>query len=148
MDKPPRNTKDLNEFRLRFNNEYMIQNKIQSSTAQQHGFAGNVEEENNLNYAVANFAQASASDRSDLTKLTDTNAYLQRHVAHISSNNDELQQKLLALKNQMNMMNLVHNPAIPPGQIQRPHTTGQPTQYTQYQQPPPQLYQPPPMQHA
>ena len=96
---------------------------MQSSTAQQHGFAGNVEEENNLNYAVANFAQASASDRSDLTKLTDTNAYLQRHVAHISSNNDELQQKLSALQNQMNMMNLVQNPAIPPGQTQLPHKT-------------------------
>ena len=63
MDKPPGNTKDLNEFRLRFNNEYMIQNEIQSSTAQQHGFAGNVEEEKNLNNAVAKFAQASAEDR-------------------------------------------------------------------------------------
>ena len=48
----------------------------------------------------------------------------------------------------MNMMNLVQNPAIPPGQIQRQHTTVQPPQYPHYPQPPPQLYQPPPMQHA
>ena len=94
MDNPYGDPKDVNEFRLKFYNEYMIQNEIQSSTAQQHGFAGNVEEENNLNYAVANFAQPSAADGSDLTQLTDTNAYLQRHVAHISSNNDELQQEL------------------------------------------------------
>ena len=35
--------KNFNEFRLLLNNEYMIQNDMQSSTAQQHGFAGNVE---------------------------------------------------------------------------------------------------------
>ena len=121
---------------------------MQSSTAQKHGFAGNVEEENNLNDAVENFAQASAADRSDFTQLTDNNAYLQQHVAHISSRNDELQQKLLALQNQMNMMNLVQNPAIPPGQIQCPHITGKPPQYPQYPQPPTQVYQTPPMQYA
>ena len=54
----------------------MIQNKMQSSTAQQHGFAGNVVEENNLNDVVENFSQASAADRSAFTQLTDTNAYL------------------------------------------------------------------------
>ena len=37
---------------------------MQSSTAQQHGFTGNVVEENNLNDAMANFAQASEADRS------------------------------------------------------------------------------------
>ena len=57
----------------------MIQNEMQSSTAQQHGFAGNLEEEKNLNDAVANFAQASASDRSAFTQLTDTNVYPQQH---------------------------------------------------------------------
>ena len=121
---------------------------MQPSTAQKHGFTGNVEEENNLNDAVAKFAQSSAADRSAFTKLTDTNAYLQQHVSHISSNNDELKQKLSALQNQMNMMNLVQNPDIPPGQSQRPHTTGHPPQYPQYPQPPPQLYQPPQMQHV
>ena len=70
---------------------------MQSSMDQQHGFAGNMEEENNLNDTVANFAQASAADRSDFTQFTDTNAYLQQHIAHVSPNNDELQQKLLAL---------------------------------------------------
>ena len=45
---------------------------MQPITAQQHGFTGNVVEENNLNDAVANFAQASAADRSAFTKLTDT----------------------------------------------------------------------------
>ena len=144
----PEIQKTFNEFRLRFNNEYMIQNKMQSSTAQQHGFAENVVEEKNLNDAFANFAQASAADRSVFTQLTDTNAYLQQHVANISSNNDELQQKLLVLQNQINMMNLVQNPAIPPGQIQRPHTTGQHPQYPHYPQPPPQVYQPPSMQHS
>ena len=44
--------KTFNEFRLKFYNEYMIQNEIQSSTAQQHGFTGNVVNENNLNDAV------------------------------------------------------------------------------------------------
>ena len=110
---------------------------MQSSTAQQHGFAGNVVEEMNPNDAVANFAQASAADISAFTQLTDTNAYLQQHVANISSNNDELQQILLVLQNQMNMMNLFQNSAIPFGQTQRPHTTGQPTQYPRYSQPPP-----------
>ena len=115
------------EFRLRFNNEYMIQNEMQSRTAQQHGFVGNVVEEKNLNNAVAKFV----GHRSAFTQLAYTNAYPQQHVANISSNNDELQQKLLALKNQMNMMNLVQNPAIPPGQTQHPHTTGKPPKYPQ-----------------
>ena len=102
---------------------------MQSSTAQQHGFAGNVVDEKNLNNAVAKFAQASAADRSDYTQLTDTNTYLQQHVANISSKNDELQQTLLTLQNQTNMMNLVQNPAIPHVQTQQTHTTGQPTHY-------------------
>ena len=97
---------------------------MQFSTAQQHGFAGNVVEEKNLNNAVANFAQASAADISAFTQLTDNNTYLQQHVANRSSNNDKLQQKLSALQNQMNVMNLVQNPAIPPGQTQLPYTTG------------------------
>ena len=63
----PEIQKTFNEFRLRFNNDYMIQNEMQSSTAQQHGFVGNVVEEKNLNDAVANFENASAADRSDLT---------------------------------------------------------------------------------
>ena len=50
----------------------MIQNEMQSNTAQQHGFAGNVVEAKNLNDAVEKFAQASAADRSAFTKLTDT----------------------------------------------------------------------------
>ena len=126
----------------------MIQNEMQSNTAHKHGFARNLAEENNLSDAVAKFAQESSADRSDLTQLTDTNAYLQQHIGDISSDNDELQQKLSALQNQMNMMNLVQNPAIPPSQIQCPHTTGQPPQYTQHQQSPPQGYQPTPMQHT
>ena len=116
--------KTFNEFLLRFNNEYMIQNEMKSSTAQQHGFTGNVVEKKNLNDAVANFAQVSSEDRSVFTQLTDTNAYLQQHVANISSNNDMLQQKLSALQNQMNMMDLVKTPDIQPGQTQRSHTTG------------------------
>ena len=127
----PEIQKTFNELRLRLNNEYMIQNKMQSSTAQQHGFAGNVVEEKNLNGAAANFAQDSAAERSVFSQLTDTNVYLHQHVANISSNNDKLQQKRLALQNLMNMMNLVQNRAIPPGQTQRPHTTGQPPQYQQ-----------------
>ena len=67
---------------------------MQSSTAQLHEFTGNAVEEKNLNDAVANFSQASAAYRSDFTQLTDTNAYLQKHAADISSNNDELQQKV------------------------------------------------------
>ena len=70
---------------------------MQSSTPQQDGFAVNVLEEKNINDAVANFAQASAVDRSAFTQLTDTNAYLQQHVANISYNNDGLQQNLLGL---------------------------------------------------
>ena len=105
---------------------------MQSSTSQQHGFAGNLVEEKNLNEAVANFAQASSAERSSFTQLTDTDAYLQQHVANISSKNDELQQNIPALQNQMNMMNLVQNPDIPPDQTQRPHTTGHPPQYQQY----------------
>ena len=97
---------------------------------------------------MAKFAQASAADRSVFAQLTDINAYIQQHVADISSNNDELQQNLLALQYQINMMNLVQNPSITPIQTQRPHTTGHPPQYPQYQQPPPQGYQLPPMQHA
>ena len=56
--------KTFHEFRFRFNNEYMIQNEMQSSTAQQHGFTGNLVEEKNLNSAVENFAQDSAAERS------------------------------------------------------------------------------------
>ena len=41
----------------------MIKNDMQSRIAQQHDFTGNVEEEKNLNSAVANFAKSSASDR-------------------------------------------------------------------------------------
>ena len=89
----------------------------------------NVEEEKNLNDAIVNFAQVSAADRSDFTQLTDTNAYLQQHEAHVSSNKDELQQQVLSLQNQMNMMNLVQKPAISPVQSQRPPTTVQPQQY-------------------
>ena len=121
---------------------------MQSSTAQQHGFAGNLVEEKNFNYAVENFAQASAADRLYFTQLIDTNAYLQQHIENISSNNDKLEQKLLALQNQMSMMNLVQNPAIPSGQTQIPHTTGQTPHYPQYPKTPPQGYQPTPMQHA
>ena len=113
---------------------------MQSSTAQQHGFTWNVVEENNLNDAVANFEQASESEISDLTQLTDTNAYLHQHVVNISSNNDELQQKLSVLQNQTSMMNLVQNPAIPPGQTQHPQTTGNTPQYPHQPQPPPQVY--------
>ena len=80
--------------------------------------------------------------------MIDTNAYLQQHVENISSNNEELKQKLLALKKQLNTMNLFQNPAIPPGQKKRPHTTGKPPQYPQYPQPPPQGYKPPPMKNA
>ena len=109
---------------------------MQSSTAQQHVFAGNVVEEKNLNDAVANFEQSSEADRSAFTQLTDTNAYLQQHVANTSSNKEYLQQKLSALQNQMNMMNIFQNPAIPPGQPQRLHTIGQPPQYPQYHPPP------------
>ena len=64
---------------------------MQSSTAQKHGFAGNAVEEKNLNNAVANYAQASAADRSAFTQFTYTNAYLQQHVANISSNNNYVQ---------------------------------------------------------
>ena len=99
---------------------------MQSSTAQQHGCARNLVEKNNLNNAVASFAQESEADTSAFKKFTDTNAYLQQHVANISSNNDELQQKRLALKNHMNMMNLVQDPDILPIQTKSPHTTGQP----------------------
>ena len=53
----------FNEFSLRFNNEYMIQNDMKYSTAQQHGLAANVVEEKNLNDAVTNFVQASSVDR-------------------------------------------------------------------------------------
>ena len=99
---------------------------MQYRTAQKNGFAGNVAEEKNLNNTVANFAQASALYRSAFTQLTDTNAYLQQHATNMSSNNYELQQKKSSLQNQMNMTNLVQNSAIPPGQTQLPHTTGQP----------------------
>ena len=121
---------------------------MQSSTSQHHGFAGNVVEEKNLNYAVANFGQSSAAYRSSFTKLTDTNAYLQQHVANISPKNDELQQKRSALQNQMNMMNLDQNPAISPGQTQCPHTIEKPPKYPQYPQLPTQGYQTPPRYHA
>ena len=47
--------KTFNELCLRFNNKYMIQNKMKSSTAMKNGFAWNAEEENNLNNAVANW---------------------------------------------------------------------------------------------
>ena len=66
----------FNEVRLCFNNEYMIQNEMQSITSQQHIFAGNVVEEKNLNDVVAKFAQAPAAYRSDFKQFTDTNAYL------------------------------------------------------------------------
>ena len=59
--------KTFNEFRFWSNNEYMIQNEMMASTTQQHGYAGNAEEDKNLNEAVANFAQVSASDRSEFT---------------------------------------------------------------------------------
>ena len=72
---------------------------MQSRTAHQHGFAGNVVEEKNLNDAVEIFSQASAADRSAFTQLIDTNAYLQQHIANISSNNDEIQQNISALQN-------------------------------------------------
>ena len=49
---------------------------MQSITYQQHGFAQNVEEEKDLNEAVANFAKDSAADRSAFTQLPYTNAYL------------------------------------------------------------------------
>ena len=68
--------KTFNELSLHFNNEYMIQNEMQSSTAQQHGFAGNVIEEKNCNELMAKFAQASEADISAFTKLTDTDLYL------------------------------------------------------------------------
>ena len=51
---------------------------MQSSTSQQHGFAGNVEEEKKLKYAVENFAQASVAHIPAFTQLTYTNAYLQQ----------------------------------------------------------------------
>ena len=59
--------KTFNEFRFRFNNEYMIQNEIMASTTQQHGYVGNAEDKTNLNEAVDNFAQVSASDRTEFT---------------------------------------------------------------------------------
>ena len=62
----------------------MIQNEMMASTTQQHGYAGNAEEETNLNEAVANFAQESASDRLAFTQLADTNLQLQQQVAQVS----------------------------------------------------------------
>ena len=44
MDILPAIQKAFNEFCLRFNNDYMIQNEMQSSTDQQYGSAGNVVE--------------------------------------------------------------------------------------------------------
>ena len=57
---------------------------MQFSTAQQHGFAGNVVEEKNLNNAVETFSQSPAAEISDFTPLTDTNNYLQQHVSDIT----------------------------------------------------------------
>ena len=74
----PEIEKTFNEFRLKFNNEYMIQNEMQSIKAQQHGLKVNVVEEKNINNAVANFAQESAVEISAFTQLIDTNAYLQQ----------------------------------------------------------------------
>ena len=91
----PEIQKTFNEFCLRFNNEYMIQNEMQSITAQQHGFAVNVSEEKKLNDAATKFSQTSAVDTSAFTQLTDTNAYLHQHVAKIFSNNDELQHDIV-----------------------------------------------------
>ena len=125
----------------------MIQNGIQYRTDQKHGFAGNAEEEKNLNDAVAKFAQASVADRSDFKQLTDTNTYQKQQISLVSSNNDELQQHILALQNHMNMMNLVQKPAIPTVQSQHTPTTVQPPQYPQYPQPPPKVNQPPPVHY-
>ena len=86
-----------------------------------------MEEGKIFNDAVAQFAQTSAADRSAFTQLIDINAYLQQDIAHVSSYNENLQQKRLALQNQMNMMNLVQNPEIPPVQSQLPPTTVHPT---------------------
>ena len=113
----------------------MIQNEIMAITTQQHGYAGNAKEETNLNEAVANFAQASASDRLAFTQLTYTNSQLQQQVAQVSLTNDDLQKQLKALQNQMNMTNLVQNPAISPVQV-----PAEPPAYPQFSRRPPQPY--------
>ena len=141
----PAPQKTFNNFRIRFSNEYLIQNEMQASTAQSQGFVGQVAEEPDLSEAVANFAQASAADRSAFTQLTDTNAYLQRNLAQVSASNDELYTQIADLQNQVNMMNLVQNPSPPAYQPAQQPTRPQPPRYTAPQQPAPYNapYQPP-----
>ena len=94
--------------------EYQILNEMQNSTAQQQGFVGNVEEDPDLTSVVANFAQASAADRTAFTQLTDTNAYLHQHMAQVSAQNENLQKQLADMQQQMNAINLVQPVAAPP----------------------------------
>ena len=137
---PPQKT--FNTFRTRFAMEYQILNEMQNSTAQQQGFVGNVEEDPDLTSAVANFAQASAADRTAFTQLTDTNAYLHQHMAQVSAQNENLQKQLADMQQQMNAINLVQPAAQPPPMPRRPpavYTTPVP-----HYQRPPQAYAPPP----
>ena len=129
--------KTFNNFRTRFATEYQIQNEMQNATAQQQGFVANVEvEDPDLTSAVANFAQASAADRTAFTQLTDTNAFLNQHMSAIAAQNETLQQQLAEMQQQMNAVNLVQ-------QAQRPPPSLPPPQRAPYYPAPAQQYQPP-----
>ena len=141
--------KTFNIFRTRFATEYQIQNEMQNATAQQQGFAANVEvEDPDLTSAVANFAQASAADRSAFTQLTDTNAFLNQHMSAIAAQNETLQQQLAEMQQQMNAVNLVQQAQRPPPYVPPPQRAPHYPAPVQHYQPPAapasvQHYQPP-----
>ena len=119
----PEANKTYNEFKTRFSNEYQLQNELNNSTADEHEYANNINEDNNLDEAFNNFAMATAADRTTITQLTETNASL-------SSQNNQLQAQLNEIQSQLNAINFAQQ------QLQKP----------QQQNPPPQSYTIPPQQ--
>jgi len=148
--------KTFNNFRVQFNREYQIQNEMQHSTAQQQGYAGNVTDDGNvLDNAVANFAEATAADRTAFTNLTDTNNILQDHLEQVSAQNVTLQDQITNMQTQIHHMNMAQqqppaqsqrSPAppmyTPPSQAPRMYAPRAPT-YMMPPTPPPIQYAPP-----
>ena len=82
---------------------------MQTTTAQQQGFVGNVEQETvttDLEGALTNFANVSAAYREALAQLTDTNATLHKNISLYAAQNSDLQYKMALLKQQVQQMSL------------------------------------------
>jgi hypothetical protein len=112
--------KTYNNFKLRMNQEYQLQNTM-TTTAREAGYhhanaAITPHDENSLAAAAHEFAAASASDRAAFEQLTTTNGELHQQLANMAIQNQQIQQQMQQF--QQHVMNMA---TTPPPQQQYQH---------------------------